>query len=190
MRVELSKENKVSTEEQKKKREKVLKVLAVLMGVFLLVGCCGVGGLMFSDNQPTATAIPKVAATVVATSAPTMESCVCEPCPTCEVCEVCPTEVPTPTPAPATEPVVFEGSGETVTDNMQLSACQKSVFSWQHGGTSNFFVDLCGVSCKSLIIAGRDDLTGEVLQPTAGGGYYLVIEAVEGPWTVTWECED
>jgi len=191
------------TEKRKhEKRSKALKIVGALAGLALLISCSAIAGAVFL-SIPEPTAMPAPVTTVIASTIPTTEpsvcdSCpMCEPnvivdqeCPVCEVCEVCPTEVPAPTPAPVTEPVVFEGSGGAVTDNMRLSACQKSVFSWQHGGTSNFFVNLCGESCGSLIIAGRDDATGEAFQPLGGGEYYLVVESVEGPWTITWECRD
>jgi hypothetical protein len=187
----------VQTEEQKKKRKKILKIVGAAVALLLLVGCCGVGGLAFLGSEPTATPAPatKLVITVVASSTPTavptltlQPTATSTPRPTYTPRPTAiPTSQPTLTPIPV--PVVFEGSGDVVTDNMQLLACQKSVFSWQHGGTSNFFVDLCGESCSSLIIAGRNDTTGEAFQPLGGGGYYLVVET-GGPWTITWECRD
>jgi flagellar basal body-associated protein FliL len=183
----------VQTEEQKKKkRKKVLKIVGAVVGVLLLVSCCGIGGLAFLDSEPTATPAPatKLVITVVASSTPTAVPTLTLQSTTTSTPQ--PTAIPTPQPTltPIPVPVVFEGSGDVVTDNIRLSACQKSVFSWRHGGTSNFFVDLCGGSCRSLIIAGRDDTTGEAFQPLTGGGYYLVVESGTGPWTVTWECRD
>lgn len=62
----------MQTEEQKcKKRKKVLKILAALMGVFLLIGCCSVGGLMFlGSNEPAAVPVPAALATTKATRTP------------------------------------------------------------------------------------------------------------------------
>ena len=66
----------MQTEEQKRRRRnRILKVLAALMGVFLLIGCC-VGGLTFLGSGPTITPTPIAAdvATIMPTSVPTSTS--------------------------------------------------------------------------------------------------------------------
>lgn len=60
----------MQTEEQRrKKRKKILKVLAALVGVFLLIGCCSIGGLMFLGDQPGTepVAMATPASTIVST---------------------------------------------------------------------------------------------------------------------------
>lgn len=47
----------MNTEEQKKKRNRNMKLVAALIGVFLLIGCCSVGGLMFLGSGEEASTV-------------------------------------------------------------------------------------------------------------------------------------
>jgi len=103
-------------------------------------------------------------------------------------------------------PAVAEGMrvtarGNTVTDNYQLSTCNKSVFRWQVApnsyGTTALIVHLHRVNedrfaylVNALEFDQSAPLSGEALEPVQAGTYYLVTENATGEWSVEWECRD
>lgn len=101
--------------------------------------------------------------------------------------------------APVAKGLDVQGTGNLVTANYELQACQKSVFHWQvepgSSGTAALILDLCGAECQNIANEMKMDLTGPLegqsLQAVKAGNYYLVTENVSGlAWHVTWECKD
>jgi hypothetical protein len=101
--------------------------------------------------------------------------------------------------APVGTGIDLEASGNIVTENYELPACQKSIFAWSvepgDTGTASLILRLCGNECTTLVNEFQMDLTapmeGEALQALDGGIYYLVSENTSGrPWSVHWECRD
>ncbi|MCX6082042.1 MAG: hypothetical protein NTW32_21145 [Chloroflexi bacterium] len=101
--------------------------------------------------------------------------------------------------APVAAGMDIQGTGNLVTANYELQACQKSVFHWQvepgTGGTAALILGLCGAECQTIANEMKMDMTGPLegqsLQAVNAGIYYLVTENASGrPWHVTWECKD
>jgi hypothetical protein len=101
--------------------------------------------------------------------------------------------------APVGTGLDLQATGNIVTDNYELPACQKSVFAWgaepNDYGTASLISKSCGNDCTSVVNEAQFDLTatleGEALQALRGGIYYLVSENTGGgPWSVRWECRD
>lgn len=98
--------------------------------------------------------------------------------------------------------MVVTGTGNTVSANYELPACNKSIFSWEAAanerGTASIIAYLCkdGVlDCVNLANEFQMDLTGpltgQAVQKLSGGMYYLYVYNLSGPtWAVTWECKD
>jgi hypothetical protein len=91
------------------------------------------------------------------------------------------------------------GTGNLVTDNYTLPACQKSVFAWtaapDSSGSAALIVHFCGRDCESIVNEFKTDvaapISGEALQAVDGGDFYLVLMNTGGrDWTVKWECRD
>lgn len=98
---------------------------------------------------------------------------------------------PTQPPMPQTF-LELSGEGDLVTDNFDWGPCQKAVFVWDAPGTRNFIVHLWNTTAErpaGLVNEIAPD-SGEVLQPLAGGSYYLEIQATNTTWTITGECRD
>lgn len=104
--------------------------------------------------------------------------------------------------APIGSSIDLQGNGNIVTDNYELSACNKSVFVWNvepsDTGTASLIVYLCKVDeerCPSLVNEFGMDLTepldGEALEPVSSGIYFLATGNTNGnPWSIRWECRD
>ena len=104
--------------------------------------------------------------------------------------------------APVGQEINLQLAGNLVTDNYELPACSKSVFVWsvepsEHGRAS-LILRLCRVGeerCDSVVNEFASDLTepftGESLESTDGGLYFLVTDNTSGQsWSVIWECRD
>jgi hypothetical protein len=103
--------------------------------------------------------------------------------------------------APVGSEVDVSGDVHGVTDNYELPACQKSVFSWQvepdEDGTASLILHLHKVGddrydsmVNELEFDTTGPLEGEALQALSGGTYYLSTDNVNGTWSVRWECRD
>lgn len=101
--------------------------------------------------------------------------------------------------APVATGMDIQGTGNQVTGNYELYACQKSVFHWQvepgTGGTAALILGLCGAECQTIANEMKMDLTGPLegasLQAISAGSYYLVVQNASGlNWRVNWECKD
>ena len=96
----------------------------------------------------------------------------------------------------------LQGTGNIVTDNYELPACNKSVFVWSTepgvSGTASLIVYLCKAgegSCTNLVNEFGMELTepleGEALNPLSGGNYFLATQNTSGnPWSIRLECRD
>jgi hypothetical protein len=101
--------------------------------------------------------------------------------------------------APVGSGIDLQVTGNIVTDNYTLSACQKSIFSWSVEPDSNKYaslmIDLCDQNeCNNLVMGFQQDttsqLTGDAVQSVKAGDYFLVSTNSNQPWTVKWECKD
>jgi len=177
-------------------------LLALLL--VLLAGC---GGAPATPAQPAATNAP--AATVPPTAVPpTAVPPTPQPSDTPK-----PTLTPLPTKTPAAEPTarpaapvvmaVISGTGAVVTDNYELSKCDKAVFNWTAFpggyGTASLILKLLNVATPDRSVTLVADMqsdtpetgfSGMTLQPLKGGTYYLTTENTDAPWTVRVECHD
>lgn len=92
---------------------------------------------------------------------------------------------------PATEIMAeIAGQGNVVTENYNWGACQKAVFVWEALGRDNMiaYIFKIGVTDNVLLVNEIGPDAGEVLQPLAGGTYYLSVEGPSEGWTIRLEC--
>lgn len=104
--------------------------------------------------------------------------------------------------APVASGLDLQGTGDTVTENYELPACNKSVFVWSTEpgsyGIAALDADICTVGddeCRSIVGEADTSLTapleGEALESLSGGVYFLAISNTSGrPWSIRWECRD
>jgi len=95
-----------------------------------------------------------------------------------------------------------KGTGNAVTGNYQLPACNKSVFVWRVGPTKSGSASMIAY----LVKAGADQtwnlvnefamdktqpMEGEAVQKLASGLYYLYVSNTGNqPWSIQWQCRD
>ena len=122
-----------------------------------------------------------------------------------------PTDIPqlvnTPVPTQVTyiEPVLLgevDGTGKTVTDDINMPACTKAVFSWNVAassyGTASLILSMFkkGSDRESLLVnemaldIGSEGLSGSSVQPLLGGEYYFSSDNTSEVWHVRIECQD
>lgn len=103
--------------------------------------------------------------------------------------------------APVGEGIDLQGQGQTVTQNVSLPNCAKSVFHWSvvpnSGGTAALILTLheaqAGLSvnlANELEFNNTAPLEGQAVQSVPAGAYFLVLDNATGPWSVKWECQD
>jgi len=95
-----------------------------------------------------------------------------------------------------------EGRGNTVSDNYELPACSKSVFSYSVEpddlGSASIIIYLCNADqrvCATIANEFEMDLTdpmeGKAIESLRGGHYFFATENASGnDWRISWECQD
>lgn len=122
-----------------------------------------------------------------------------------------PTNIPEPSPTPEpTKPVYVDpvilgdikGTGKTVTDNIKLPACNKTVFQWKVAPSSYGAASLIlqmyqkGSDKETNLVndmvmeTSADGMSGSVLQQLTDGEYYFASDNTTEPWSLHIECQD
>jgi len=112
------------------------------------------------------------------------------------------TATPTPLPGPI-DPVVFlelQSTGEMVSDNFAVPACEKAVFSWSvrtDDGRARLVTHLNNASGRRsatlvslLEFDAGAELAGQRHKSLSEGEYFVSTESASGPWSVRGVCLD